>query len=134
MSQYAERPPRVYMPAPEFVMEFNSRHKAFETHQKPIYKVPIEQLTRPETYPNELDEREAFRILAYFDRSRWEPVYIDTKYNLLDGQHRLWVAKKMGYYFIDAFMMLNDKTQRKSERLLTFLKLGHIYISIFKKG
>ncbi len=81
------------------------RHKGIEVYQTAIPKVPIEQIKRPESYPNELDEREAFRILRYFDRDRWEPVYIDANYNLLDGQHKLWVAHQKGYRFIDAIMI-----------------------------
>lgn len=94
---------RDYLPAPKHTMTL--MHKGFEGYHTAILKVPINQIKRPNSYPNELDEREAFRILMEFDRERWDPVYIDPEYNLLDGQHKLWVAKQMGYHFIDAIMV-----------------------------
>ncbi|NQU87718.1 MAG: hypothetical protein HQ541_18360 [Mariniphaga sp.] len=52
-------------------------------------------------YQNVVDEAEVLFMLMNFDRDAWMPITINKDFFLIDGQHRLSFAKKMGLKFID---------------------------------
>jgi hypothetical protein len=52
-------------------------------------------------------------IVKNFDIDFWMPILINSEYFLLDGQHRLEVAKKLGLKYIDAVIV---KEQMAIER------------------
>lgn len=70
----------------------------------PVLKFPIDKITRPLDYPNEISERDIFYALLNFDREAWEPIVINKSFFLKDGQHRLEVAKQMGLSYIDVII------------------------------
>jgi len=54
------------------------------------------------SYPNPVYEDIVCSIIEDFDELGWIPVTINKDYYLLDGQHRLEAARRMGLEFIDA--------------------------------
>jgi hypothetical protein len=68
----------------------------------PIRKIKIEKSLL--AYPNEVDKQEVRYMLANFDNKVWIPVLVNQNFNLLDGQHRLAVAKRMRLKYIDVIV------------------------------
>jgi hypothetical protein len=68
----------------------------------PIRKIKIEKSLL--AYPNEVDNQEVQYMLANFDSTVWIPVLVNQNFNLLDGQHRLAVAKRMHLKYIDVIV------------------------------
>jgi len=53
------------------------------------------------------------RMVNRFYLDAWEPIMINERYFLIDGQHRLMVAKKLGLKYIDA-IVANEKRLNES--------------------
>ncbi len=70
----------------------------------PELKVPISKLKVDKSlfsFHSEISRQDVLYILMYFDRSRWEPILVNQEYCILDGQHRLAVAKLLGLEYVD---------------------------------
>jgi len=71
----------------------------------PALRLPIEQIKIDKSlfdYQNEVSQSDVLYMLMNFDRDAWMPITIDKNYYLLDGQHRLALARLMGIRYIDA--------------------------------
>ena len=71
----------------------------------PHTKFPIEKIKIDKSlfdYQNEVSQSDVLYMLMNFDRDAWMPVKINKNYYLLDGQHRLELARLMGMLYIDA--------------------------------
>lgn len=55
-------------------------------------------------YPNDVNEDEVTYMLNNFYEDAWEPIFINENYFLLDGQHRLRLAQRIGLKYIDVVM------------------------------
>jgi hypothetical protein len=69
-----------------------------------IEKFPIEKIKTGRELPehqNEIDYNRISEMWLSFDEKLWEPLLIDTEHHLLDGQHRIKLAKMMGLRYID---------------------------------
>lgn len=53
--------------------------------------------------------RDVFYMLVNFDKDVWMPPTLDDKHFLIDGQHRLELAKQMGLEYIDVVIQLDSK-------------------------
>ena len=70
-----------------------------------IEKVPLSKIkidNRLFSWQNEVDHSRVDFIVKNFNLDFWMPILINSDYFLLDGQHRLQVAKKLGLKYIDA--------------------------------
>ena len=56
---------------------------------------------------------EVKRMVNRFYPGAWEPIMINERYFLIDGQHTLMVAKKLGLKYIDA-IVANEKRLNES--------------------
>jgi hypothetical protein len=82
----------------------------------PQVKFPIEKIKVDKSYY--ADKQEIFKAdmlytLVNFDREAWAPVIIDTDYLLIDGYHRVEVAKQMGLAFIDVVIQNTELLEQK---------------------
>ena len=69
-----------------------------------IEKVPLSTIKidkRHFSWQNAVDQSQVEFILMNFNRDFWMPILVNRDYFLLDGQHRLQVAKRLGLELID---------------------------------
>ncbi len=72
-----------------------------------VEKVPIDKIkiNRKLLLPdNPVDTEEVEYMVNNFEVGAWIPITVNKNYYLLDGQHRLECAKKIGLKFIDVVM------------------------------
>lgn len=68
-------------------------------------RVPVKSIKHdPATYPNKLKIGEVLYMLDEFYPFGWHPIRIDSRFRLLDGQHRLKFAQLCGLEFVDIFI------------------------------
>ena len=70
-----------------------------------VEKVPLSKIKIDKSlfsWQNEVSPSRVDFIVKNFDLDFWMPIIINSDYFLLDGQHRLLVAKKLGLKYIDA--------------------------------
>ncbi len=60
------------------------------------------------SYPNEVSQEQVETIIEYFDEFAWLPIIINKQHFLLDGQHRLEVARRLKLRYIDAIIEDED--------------------------
>lgn len=98
-----------YIPAPDFVREMYARYEKYYTY---VDKFPIDNIKVDKnlfSYQAEIDYGNILHILLNFDRDRWDPLYVNPDYYLLDGQHRIKVAKQLGLKYIDVVILDEEK-------------------------
>lgn len=111
---------RNYIPVKKYW--FESYTKFDKPYYTPCMKFPIEKIKIDESFyadKQRIFRADVFYMLVNFDREAWEPILINTDYLLMDGYHRVEVAKQMGLSFIDAVMadteLLEGKIQKKDK-------------------
>lgn len=79
-----------------------------ESYQAPSFtfvkKIPLSKIKINKkffSWKNNVDPAKVDFITENFDLDFWMPIIVNPEYYLLDGQHRLRVAKKMGLKYID---------------------------------
>jgi len=65
----------------------------------PLSKIKIDK--RLFSFQNEVSPSLVDFIVENFDKDFWMPILVNSDFFLLDGQHRLLVAKKLGLKYID---------------------------------
>ena len=77
--------------------------------QYPMYKViekfPIRDIKRKKLR-NDINSKDVLHMLMNFSKDVWMPITLDQEYFLLDGQHRVELAKQMGLEYIDVVVQL----------------------------
>lgn len=75
--------------------------------QYPMYKViekfPIQKIKRKKLR-NDVNSKDVFYMLMNFNKDAWIPITLDQEYFLLDGQHRIELARQMGLSYIDVII------------------------------
>ena len=69
-----------------------------------VRKVPLSKIKIDKSlfsWQNEVDPSQVDFIVKNFDVDFWMPILVNSDYFLLDGQHRLQVAKRLGLKYID---------------------------------
>jgi len=96
-----------YVPAPQYSRNsFRSEQKNLVFNEKFLVdKIKIEPLI---DHQIEIDYDRVSNILLNFDQKLWEPILIDDDYYLLDGRHRLEVAKLLRLRYIDVIIENDD--------------------------
>lgn len=104
-----------------------------------INRVPVKKIKVDKSlldYPNEVNEDEVTYMINNFYKDAWEPIFMNENYFILDGQHRLRLAKRIGLKYIDVVMkkkkdsevtkkirkavQLEKKYQKEMERMFGF--------------
>ena len=96
-----------YIACPEWSKTY-SVYKQYPLQFQVKDKVPISKIKFDVKYldfPNPVLEDEVQRIVNEFYLGAWEPIFVNKKYFLLDGQHRLEAAKRMGLKYIDIVIL-----------------------------
>jgi hypothetical protein len=77
-----------------------SLEKSFTFAEKvPLSKIKIDKSLF--SFQNNVNPSFVDFIVENFDRDFWMPILVNADFFLLDGQHRLQVAKKLGLKYID---------------------------------
>ena len=100
-----------YIPMGEIWKETYLRPQVMKSFQL-VERVPLSKITidkRLFSWQNEVNFSQVDFIVKNFDHDFWMPILINRDYFLLDGQHRLQVAEKMGLEFIDAVIDIERK-------------------------
>jgi hypothetical protein len=69
-----------------------------------VEKVPLSKIKIDKSlfsFQNDVSPSFVDFITANFDKDFWMPILVNAEFFLLDGQHRLQVAKKLGLKYID---------------------------------
>jgi hypothetical protein len=81
-----------------------------------VRRFPINEIKYDKTrYPNQLDPLQVEEITADFYPDAWEPLWLDPRNNLTDGQHRLHAAKEMRMKFVDVIIYDEELNERKGK-------------------
>lgn len=98
-----------YIPVEKHWIEMYQKYDFYKVQKRfPIHGIKLKQLK------NKVDMREVLYMLANFNKEAWMPITLDTDNFLIDGQHRLELAKQFGIEFID-IVTLDDKKLSKNE-------------------
>jgi hypothetical protein len=89
---------------------------------KPFYemrlKVPIDKIKYDKSmFVNELSQSRVLELLLNFDRMYWDVIIINEDMYLLDGQHRMRLARLMGLKYIDAVVRKATSNKNNSKRV-----------------
>jgi hypothetical protein len=80
----------------------------------PIRKIKIDR--KRLAFDNPVEAAQVSWIVANFDRELWIPIIVDKDYYLVDGQHRLAVARKLGLQYIDVVIEDGDLLKPKEHQ------------------
>lgn len=82
--------------------------------QYPMYKIierfPISKIKKRKLR-NNVNLNNVLYMLMNFNKDAWMPITLDRNYFLLDGQHRIELAKQMGLSYID-IVILDEKKMK----------------------
>lgn len=94
----------------------------------PQIKFPIEKIMIDKSYyanKQNIFKADVFYMLVNFDREAWAPVLINIDYLLLDGYHRVEVAKQMGLSFVDVVIEDSELFKNSSKKESDGKKRSH---------
>ena len=98
-----------YVPVNKHWIKMYQQYNFYTVIKKfPINKIQIKPLR------NKLKTNEVLYMLMNFDKEVWIPITLDTKHFLVDGQHRLELAKQFGMEFIDTVILDKKKLKQSS--------------------
>lgn len=93
-----------YIPSP---LWFKEMYQQYPDDYTVMEKFPIETIKFDKqllAYANDVNIYDVVYILMNFDVNAWEPIHINEDNYLLDGQHRLRVAKDLCLKYIDVIV------------------------------
>lgn len=112
-----------YIKSPQHWKDMYS-HVAVNGEWKPVDRIPIKKIRVKKSllsFPNEVDPAQVDDIVNNFSQEVWIPILVNQDFFLLDGQHRLAVAKKMRLKYIDVIVenrqLLKRSATMKQSRL-----------------
>ncbi|MHB1686376.1 MAG: hypothetical protein ACYCVH_03250 [Ignavibacteriaceae bacterium] len=101
-----------YIPCPEYHLNFSIVNTNAPGYCTPITKFPIEKIKFNRKYlsfANPVREEDVNCIVNDFYIDAWEPIFLNPKNYLIDGQHRLAAAKRLGLEFMDVVIIDEEK-------------------------
>lgn len=107
-----------YIPCIESFLDFSSVNSITPGYCTPIKKFPIDKIKFNKkylSYPNPVLKESVDWIVNDFHHEGWEPIFLNPKKYLIDGQHRLAAAKRMGLKYID-IVIINEKAASKPQK------------------
>lgn len=91
---------RNYIPCLKHWKDMFGQYHFYKAKDKfPVKKIKHKKLK------NQLDMREVFDMLLNFNKEVWMPITLNKKNFLIDGQHRLVLAKQMGLEYVDVIVL-----------------------------
>jgi len=99
---------RNYIKSPQHWKDMFNKFYCWQSKDKvPIKKIKIDR--KLFSFDNLVDKKEEFYMMANFSKDIWMPITVNEDYYLLDGQHRLEVAKALGLNYID--VIIEDRSK-----------------------
>ena len=100
-----------YIPSPQHWKEMFNQYDFYNTKDRvPINDVKIDRSLF--AFNNPVNRNRVLDMLLNFDHEAWMPITVNEGHYLLDGQHRLELAKQLGLEYIDVVIMRNEKIQQ----------------------
>lgn len=97
-----------YIKSPQYWKDMFNKYSCWQSKDKvSIEKIKIDR--KLFSFDNPVDKKAVFYTMANFSKDIWMPITINKDYYLLDGQHRLEVAKLFGLNYID--VIVEDKSK-----------------------
>lgn len=91
----------------------------------PLDRIPVKKIRIDKTlldYPNDVDENEVTYMIENFYKGAWDPIMVNENYFILDGQHRLRLAQRVGLKYIDV-MMRKRKSPEITRKMQEYLEV-----------
>lgn len=85
---------------------------------KPTLRFPIKKIIIDKSklsFPNPVIKENVDNIVNEFYLDAWEPVWITPDYYLVDGQHRIEVAKRIKLEYMDVIIYNEKENKNKSK-------------------
>ena len=96
---------RYYIPVDDHLMDVYVKYAPAFVPKRRVAIANIQVSKKRLPYANPVDMAEVTRIIFDFFQEAWEPIHISPDSFLLDGQHRLKAAEKMGLRYIDVIVV-----------------------------
>jgi hypothetical protein len=103
-----------YIPCQKDFLIFSAANTNTAGYCTPITRFPIEKIKLNKKYlsfANPVSEEDINYIVSDFYLYAWEPIFLNPKKYLIDGQYRLAAAKKMGLKFMDVIIIYENVNQ-----------------------
>lgn len=101
---------RDYIKSPQHWKDMFNKIAGWRSEDKvPIKKIKIDR--KLFSFNNPLCIEDVHYMLVNFNKDAWMPITINKDYYLLDGQHRLELARQLGLNYIDALIEDEDKIE-----------------------
>ncbi len=111
--------PTSYIPSPEHWKDMFRQYSFYDVKER----VSIKTIKINRTlfcYDNSPDINEIHYMVKHFEENSWLPIRVNRNFFLLDGQHRLACARKMGLKYID--VVVDYENSKKIETPKPFIK------------
>ena len=102
---------RDYIPSPEHLLSMYTNPQ-FHNRWTVATKVPIEEIKIDRSifsFQNDVNWDDVDYMVKNFEQSAWFPIFVNSDFFLLDGQHRLATAKEMHLKYIDVVVDRGDR-------------------------
>lgn len=104
-----------YIKSPQHWKDMFNKYPYFQSKDKvPIKKIKIDKTLF--SFDNSVDLESVSYMIDNFSEEVWMPITVNKDYYLLDGQHRLEVAKRFGLNYIDVVIEYKDKMEYSEEK------------------
>lgn len=115
-----------YIPVAQTSIDFFTKYD--RPYWTPVRRVPLDSIKVDRSrmsFANEVSDEQVKTIIEHFDLFAWLPVTLDKDFYLLDGQHRLAVARLIGLKYLDVVIqdteLLNTPRSKQSRPAWAFL-------------
>lgn len=110
---------RDYIKSSQHLKNTFTKFSGFDSEDKvPIKKIKINR--KLFDFDNVVNMENVHYMLMNFDKILWDPISVNKDYYLLDGQHRLALAKELGLNYID--VMIEDENKMEYSKKPVKLK------------
>ncbi|MBU4360604.1 ParB N-terminal domain-containing protein [Patescibacteria group bacterium] len=114
MKNNNEKKYRDYIKSPQHWKDAIIKFNGFYSEDKvSIKKIKINR--KLFAFDNAVNIENVNYMLMNFSKDLWSPINVNTDYYLLDGQHRLALAKKLGLNYIDVIIENKSKIEYSKE-------------------
>ncbi|MBT7073831.1 MAG: ParB N-terminal domain-containing protein [Anaerolineae bacterium] len=93
-----------HISSPQYLKDIYSKHGETWSVLEKFSIRNIQINSRFFSYPNQVDFEYVESIVKNFDVEIWDPILLNEKFYLLDGQHRLEAAKRLNITHIDVII------------------------------
>ncbi|MBU3924659.1 ParB N-terminal domain-containing protein [Patescibacteria group bacterium] len=105
---------RDYIKSPQHWKDMFNQYSCWQSKDKvPIKKIKIDRKLFDFDNPVNMDD--VYYMLMNFSKDVWIPITVNKDYYLLDGQHRLALAREFGLNYIDVIIEDESKITYSEE-------------------